>query len=172
MVKRLPALWETRFDPWVRKIPWRRKWQPTPVFLPGEFHGWRTLVGYSPWGRKESDTTEQLPFLLNIEEAAVNRVQRTKGTCDWQIVSQCAASLRPKAQLTVQVLVRWKKVKVKSLSRVWLFETPWTVVCQVLLSIGILQAGILEWVAISFSKRSSQPRDCIAGRLYPGKPNA
>ena len=45
---------------WVRKIPWRRKWQPTPVFLPGESHGWRSLVGYSPWGRKESDTTERL----------------------------------------------------------------------------------------------------------------
>ena len=38
------------FNPWVRKIPWRRKWQPTPVFLPGKFHGWRSLVGYSPWG--------------------------------------------------------------------------------------------------------------------------
>ena len=40
----------------------RRKWQPTPVFLPGEFHGQRSLVGYSPWGRKESDTTERLFF--------------------------------------------------------------------------------------------------------------
>ena len=39
---------------------WRRKWQPTPVFLPGESHGWRSLVGYSPWGHKESDTTERL----------------------------------------------------------------------------------------------------------------
>ena len=41
-----------------RKIPWRRKWQPTPVFLPGEFHGQRSLAGYSLWNRKESDTTE------------------------------------------------------------------------------------------------------------------
>ena len=46
------------FDPWVRKIPRRRKWQPTSVFLPGESHGRRSLVGYSPWGLKESDTTE------------------------------------------------------------------------------------------------------------------
>ena len=46
-----------RFDPWVGKNPWRRKWQPTPVFLPGESHGQRSLAGYSPWGRKESDTT-------------------------------------------------------------------------------------------------------------------
>ena len=42
------------------KIPWRRKWQPTPVFLPGESHGQRGLVGYSPRGHKELDTTEQL----------------------------------------------------------------------------------------------------------------
>ena len=41
-------------------IPWRRKWQPTPIFLPGESHGQRSLVGYSPWGHKESDTTERL----------------------------------------------------------------------------------------------------------------
>ena len=50
------------FDPWVRKILWRRKWQPTPVLLPGKFHGWRSLVGYSPWGCKELDTTEGLHF--------------------------------------------------------------------------------------------------------------
>ena len=55
MVKRLPAMPETGFDPWVGKIPWRRKWQPTPVLLPGKFHGRKSLVGYSPWGRKEQD---------------------------------------------------------------------------------------------------------------------
>ena len=46
------------FDPWVGKIPWRRAWQPTPVFLPGESHEQRNLRGYSPWGCKESDMTE------------------------------------------------------------------------------------------------------------------
>ena len=45
-------------DPWVGKIPWRRKWQPTPVFLPIKSHGKQSLVGYSPQGHKESDTTE------------------------------------------------------------------------------------------------------------------
>ena len=45
-----------RYDPWVRKIPWNRKWQPAAVFLPGEFHGQRSLAGYNPWGRKKSDT--------------------------------------------------------------------------------------------------------------------
>ena len=51
------------FNPWVGKIPWRRKWQSTPVLLPGKSHGQRSPVGYSPWGRKELDTTEQLHFL-------------------------------------------------------------------------------------------------------------
>ena len=40
------------FDPWVLKVPWRGKWQPTPVFLPGKLHGQRSLAGYSPWGYK------------------------------------------------------------------------------------------------------------------------
>ena len=47
-------------DPWVGKTPWRKKWQPTPAFLPGKSHGQRNLVGYSPWGCKELDPTEQL----------------------------------------------------------------------------------------------------------------
>ena len=50
------------FKPWVGKIPWRRKWQPTPVFLPGKSHGRMSLAGYSPWGFKELDTTERLHF--------------------------------------------------------------------------------------------------------------
>ena len=50
----------TRFDPWVRKVPWRREQQLTPVFLPAEFHGQRSLVDHSPWGCKELDTTEQV----------------------------------------------------------------------------------------------------------------
>ena len=54
------------FNPWVGKMPWRRKWQPTPVFLPGGSHGQRSLVGCSPWGHKKLDTTKRLhfPFLL------------------------------------------------------------------------------------------------------------
>ena len=47
-----------RFDLWVGKIPWKRKWQPTPVFLPQESHGQRSLEDYSPWGHKELDMTE------------------------------------------------------------------------------------------------------------------
>ena len=56
LVKNLPAMWE--FNPWVGKIPWRRAQQPTPVFLPGESHGQKSLAGYSPEGHKKSDMTE------------------------------------------------------------------------------------------------------------------
>ena len=50
---------KSEFEPGVRKIPWRWEWQTTPVFLPGKIHGQRSLAGYSSWGHKESDPTEQ-----------------------------------------------------------------------------------------------------------------
>ena len=58
MVKNLPAMQEMWVASWIGKIPWRRAWQPTPVFLPGESHGQRSLAGYSPWGHKELDMDE------------------------------------------------------------------------------------------------------------------
>ena len=58
MVKNLPTMWEA----WVGKIPWQR----TPVFLPGESHGQRSLADYSPWGRKEQDVIEQLTLSLSV----------------------------------------------------------------------------------------------------------
>ena len=69
-VKNPPANAGGAFDPWVGKIPWSRKW-PAPVFLPGKFHGQRSLVGYSPWDCKESDTTEQLTLSLSFPQALV-----------------------------------------------------------------------------------------------------
>ena len=53
-------------NPWVRKIPWRKKWQLTPVFMPGKSYCQRSLVGYSSWGCKESDMTQQLNRLVVI----------------------------------------------------------------------------------------------------------
>ena len=71
MVKNLPAMRET----WVLSLgwenPWRRKELPTPVFLPGEFHGQRSLAGYSPWGYKESDMTERLSHTLIFYETFI-----------------------------------------------------------------------------------------------------
>ena len=58
------SVYERGFDPWVGKILWRREWQSTPVFLPGEFHGQRILAGHSPWGCKVSNMTEWLTHTL------------------------------------------------------------------------------------------------------------
>ena len=59
VVKNPPAnAGDTGVNPWVRKSPWRMKWQPTPVFLPGETHGQRNLTGYSAWGHTEAGTAE------------------------------------------------------------------------------------------------------------------
>ena len=74
-----------RFDPWVRKIPWGRKWQPIPVFLGGKFHGQRSLEGWSPWGRKESDTTKHTYTSIGIAAAFLK--QRNRGIGGWVINS-------------------------------------------------------------------------------------
>ena len=72
LVKDLPVMQETpQFNFWVGKIPWRRAWQLTPAFLPGESHGRRSLAGYSPRGHKGSDMTERLntaPRALRVPE--------------------------------------------------------------------------------------------------------
>ena len=66
------------FDPWVGKTPWSKKWQSTPLFLPGEFHGKRSLVGYSPWGGKELDMTGGL-FIYFIFFSSYNRNLQSYG---------------------------------------------------------------------------------------------
>ena len=62
-----------RFNPWVGKIPWRRPWQPTPVFFLGELHGQRSLVGYSPRGRKEPESWVTDTFLLDCAQPVKGR---------------------------------------------------------------------------------------------------
>ena len=64
IVKNLPAVQKIGFDSSGRKIPWRREWLPTLVYLPGEFHGQKSLVGYSPWACKELDMTKRLTVSL------------------------------------------------------------------------------------------------------------
>ena len=93
-VKCLPTMWETWVRSWVGKILWRRQWHPTPVLLPGESHGRRSLVGYSPWDHKELDTTERLHFTspqsFNIwiwwrHDLADNKMSQDQNQC--QLVS-------------------------------------------------------------------------------------
>ena len=78
------------FNPWVRKIPWRRKWQSTPLFLPGKFHGQRSLASYSPWGHKELDTTQpSLTHLSDLNEPnlkALNGLARPSITLQYHPV--------------------------------------------------------------------------------------
>ena len=82
LVKNPPALQETRVPSWVGKIPWRREWLSTSVFLPGEFHGQRSLASYSLWGLKELDT-EQLThicgcFMMFMLVSAVQQSESAK----------------------------------------------------------------------------------------------
>ena len=142
----------------------RRPWQTTLVLLPGKSHGWRSLVGCSPWGRKELDTTEQLHFhfsLSCIGEGNGNPLQcsclenpRDRGTW-WAAVYGVAQS---------QTRLTW----LSSSSSSWSYYLS-TKSCQTLwdsmdwsppgsLVHGISQARTLEWVAISYS-RGSSPRD-------------
>ena len=60
--------WKYGFYPWVRKIPWRNKWPPILVFLPGKFHGQGSLAGYSPWGDKRLDMTEHTCTKCQVSE--------------------------------------------------------------------------------------------------------
>ena len=72
------------FDPWVRKIHWRRKGQPTPVFVPGKSHGQRSLTGYNPWGHKESDMTEHVHACTHAKSDMTKHVHTHRHTISCQ----------------------------------------------------------------------------------------
>ena len=121
-------------------LKWRRRqWHPTPVLLPGKSHGRRSLVGCSPWGREESDTTERLPFhfsLSCIGDGNGNPLQCSclenprDGGAWWVALYGVAQSrTRLKRLSSSNFEVKWK-----SLNCVWLFVIPWTVACQAPLS--------------------------------------
>ena len=106
------------FNPWVGKTPWGREWEPTPVFLPGESHGQRSLAGYSPWGRKESNTTEATSHTHSMSSA----------WCQW---------LHLRAIQTIYWLNEWKLTiitfqSLKSLKSILLFKLP-LIVCWMML---------------------------------------
>ena len=110
----------------------RRKWQPTPVFLPGESQGWGSLVVCCLWGHTESDTTEQLT-LCTVERNHLSRLFNRQSLC-------------PHAQFS----------SVQSLSRVRLFAIPWTVVYQTSLSMGFSRQEY--WSGVPFPS-PGDPRD-------------
>ena len=114
MVKNLLAMQETQVWSlfWVRKIPWRKEWQPTPVFLPGEFYGQRSLVGYSPRGHK--------------------RVRHDWATNTFTFTDTTPPTLHLYS-VTLDVCL---SCVLSCFSCVCLFATLWTVACQASLSMG------------------------------------
>ena len=143
---------------WVRKIPWRRKWQPTPVFLPGKSHGQRSLAGYSPCGpcghtvRHYLVTKQQQHCIINLEVAKsidVKCSHHKKGMVimwgDWGVNgSYCSNNLiiyfklfkkEHKGLMVYKMsLGNINNFVCYVLSHVWLFVTLWTIACQALLS--------------------------------------
>ena len=92
MVKHLPPMRETRVLSLGEDDPLEKEMQPTPVLLPGKFHGWRVLVGYSPWSCKESDTTERLNFpkcRQRQSESSAGHMEYSVGNCQIQMASRC-----------------------------------------------------------------------------------
>ena len=84
---------ETEVNPWVRTAPWSRKWQPTPISLPGKFHGQRSLVGYHPWGHKESDMAEQLSMQALIHIIYVSTTSFIYSSGDEHLVYFCVLAI-------------------------------------------------------------------------------
>ena len=133
------------------KIQWRRKWQPTPVLLPGKFHGWRSLVGYHSWSRKESNTTERLHFL-----SFYSSFWRGK----WQPIPVILPGESQGWRGLVGCSLWGCLVMSDSLQPHRLQPTRLPVH-------GTLQARTLEWAAISFSKRNYRKKESEVVRSCP-----
>ena len=100
------------FDPWVGKIPWRRTWQLTPLFLPGESHGQRSLVGYSPWGLSKSHTQLKWLNMHPVRESIlvwfqmlVERLSAFHVVCEFVINGVCYVRSVPSIPTLVKVFI-------------------------------------------------------------------
>ena len=144
---------EMRVQSLGQEDPWNSKWQPTLVFLPGKFHGQRSLEGYSPWGHKESH--DWVTEYIHTDTHSNNYLY-------WTLT--IGQDLK---QITSSNHLDWclcEFVKVVQSCPILCNPMDYTVH-------GILQPRILEWVALPFSRRSSQPRDriqvsCIVGKFF------
>ena len=137
-----PQCRRCRFNPWVRKIAWRKKWQPTPVFLPGKFHGKRCLVCYTPWSHEDLDTTANTH--THIWSARLSEML-SHFTC--AVTLPVLRSIAP---------------------AVWTLRSRRTAARQAPLSM-VSSARILERVAMFSCRGSSQPSDWIQVRLTAGR---
>ena len=166
---------ETGFDPWVGKIPWRRKWQFTPGLLPGKSYGQRSLVGYSPWGCQELDKKVRLHFtsekLKNKHAETNDTITEIKNTLlllsRFSHVRLCVTHRRQPTRLPRPWDSQGKNtgmgchflfqcVRVKSQSEVaklcLTLSDPMDCSPPGSSIHGIFQARVLEWVSIAFSK--------------------
>ena len=138
-----------KFEPWVEKIPWRRKWRLTSIFLPWKFNRLRNPESYSPNGLRESDMTERLSMharqksLNKNKVAAAKSLQSCPTLCDPIDGSPPGSRVpgilqaRTLEWVAISFSNAWKwKVKMKLLSRVWLLATPWTAAYQAPPSMG------------------------------------
>ena len=140
------------FDPWVGKILWRRKWQPTPVLLPGKSNGQRSVVSYSPWVRKELDTTEWLHSRAGREGRLANDSWRVLGffsrwckyseidsgdncTTPWKLLTPAGSLKKQESSIksstfalltTPKPLTVWITTNCEKFLKGWEYQTTWS----------------------------------------------
>ena len=113
----------TLFDPWVGKIPWWRKCLPTPVFLLGEFHGQRSLAGYSPWGSKEWDMSEWLAHPYNRTNCGKAKLPTNRKHLRSSLWVQKGKGRLMNA-VEVEIMVRWSADTSKTRLALSIHRTP------------------------------------------------
>ena len=135
VVKHPPAMQRCGFTPWVGKIPWRRKWQPTPIFLPGKFHGQKCLAGYSPWGgrRVGQDLVTKQSILLLLPVLLVpNSMSWSFSFCVFCFIV-LGLMLRFFSSFWVNICI-WYKIRVLLHSRVGVSSFPNIICWKIVLS--------------------------------------
>ena len=147
------------FKAWVWRGHWRRKWQPTPVLVPGKFHGWRSLVGYSPWGQKQLDMTDQLHSLLGELEARIPSI-----LAQWFLPSDLTnLFIPPKLSELVSIVLRLWRIPSENQPRVSQEALPpWGGLARVRCpresqEMQLARAGSRLGASLLLTKRMSKP---------------
>ena len=140
------------FNPWVRKILWgRKKWLPIPVSLPGEFRGQRNLAGYSPWGRKESDTTETTKH-RTAHRVLARGLWKKSEFCYFMSISGIHLECE---QSSIRYPI-YPLLLLSHFSRVQLFVTPWTATHQAPPSLGFSRQEYWSGLPFPFPMHESE----------------
>ena len=150
MAMSLPAMQETWVQSLGREDPWRRRWQPTPVFLPGKAPGWRSLAGYSPWGRRESDMTERLTHTRDVSQFSPSLAPDGFGRMS-------SSNYLLLFDVNLKIIIG----SVQSLSYVHLFANPWTAAHQASLSITN-PWSLLKLMSIELVMPSNPPHPVLS----------